>query len=198
MTKQEFLFGLRIKLYDLPDGELEERVNFYAEMIDDRIEAGFTEQEAIDEIGTPDEIAAQIRAEGAPVGFARESVRIIKKMKGWQIALLAIGSPIWLALLISGAAVVISLYAVLWSLVITAWSVAVSFAAGALGGIVVGGIFAFTSNVLAGFFVIGAAIACAGFAIFSFFGSKAATKGTLCLTRKLFTRLSRFFVKEEK
>ena len=198
MTKQEFLFGLRIKLYDLPEGELEERVNFYAEMIDDRIEAGLTEQEAIDEIGTPDEIAAQIRAEGAPVSFARESVRIIKKMKGWQIALLAIGSPIWLALLISGAAVAISLYAVLWSLVITAWSVAVSFAAGALGGIVVGGIFAFTSNAFAGFFVIGAAIACAGFAIFSFFGSKAATKGTLCLTRKLFARLLRFFVKEEK
>ena len=38
MTKQEFLAELRRGLSGLPQNDIEERLNFYSEMIDDRME----------------------------------------------------------------------------------------------------------------------------------------------------------------
>ena len=60
MTKQEFISELRDKLSRFPKQEVEERLDFYSEMIDDRIEDGLTEEAAISDLGTSDEIAAQI------------------------------------------------------------------------------------------------------------------------------------------
>ena len=46
MTKQEYLSALRNKLKGLPSIEVEEKVEFYSEMIDDyMIEGGISEEE---------------------------------------------------------------------------------------------------------------------------------------------------------
>ena len=63
MNKQEFLRGLRTALSGLPQDDIEERVTFYGEMIDDRIEEGMSEDEAVAGIGTVDEVRAQTIAE---------------------------------------------------------------------------------------------------------------------------------------
>lgn len=42
MNKQEFLTELRAKLSGLPTYDVEERLSFYGEMIDDRTEEGVT------------------------------------------------------------------------------------------------------------------------------------------------------------
>ena len=47
MNKQSFLDALKEKLYGLPWQELKERLDFYSEMIDDRMEEGITEEEAV-------------------------------------------------------------------------------------------------------------------------------------------------------
>ena len=60
MRKQEFIYQLWKKLSDLPKEEVEERLSFYAEMIDDRMEEGLSEEEAVAAIGSTDEIAGQI------------------------------------------------------------------------------------------------------------------------------------------
>ena len=49
MTKHEFITQLRDRLSELPEREVEERLSFYVEMIDDRIEDGRTEQEAVEQ-----------------------------------------------------------------------------------------------------------------------------------------------------
>ena len=56
MNKQEFLMRLREGLSGLLQNEIEERLTFYSEMIDDRIEEGLSEEQAIGEIGDIDEI----------------------------------------------------------------------------------------------------------------------------------------------
>ena len=63
MNKQEFLTRLRKGLSGLPQEDIEERLTFYSEMIDDRIEEGLSEEEAVAAIGSPDEIAEQIIGE---------------------------------------------------------------------------------------------------------------------------------------
>ena len=63
MNKQEFLGALRSRLSGLPSQEVDERLNFYSEMIDDRIEEGISEEDAIAQIGTVDGVATQIVAD---------------------------------------------------------------------------------------------------------------------------------------
>ena len=59
MRKQEFLAKLRKGLSGLPQDDIEERLIFYSEMIEDRKEEGLSEEEAVAAIGSVDEIVAQ-------------------------------------------------------------------------------------------------------------------------------------------
>ena len=59
MDKQEFLLRLRKELSGLPREDLEERLTFYSEMIDDRMEEGVSEEEAVAAAGSVDEILWQ-------------------------------------------------------------------------------------------------------------------------------------------
>ena len=60
MNKQEFLAGLRKGLSGLPQEDIEERLLFYSEMIDDRIEEGMEEECAVAEMGTVQDVISQI------------------------------------------------------------------------------------------------------------------------------------------
>ena len=60
MNKQKFLAELKKSLSALGRNDIEDRLAFYGEMIDDRIEEGFSESEAVLAVGSADEIAAQI------------------------------------------------------------------------------------------------------------------------------------------
>ena len=111
MTKKEFLAALRRKLRAVPQAELRERLGFYSEIIDDKMEEGITEGEAVADVGNIDEIAAQILAD---VEIPERKSKAAASP--WQIVLLIIGSPIWLSILIT-------VYAVMWAVVITMWAV---------------------------------------------------------------------------
>ena len=63
MTKLKFLLALNERLSSLPRTEVEERLGFYSEMIEDRMEEGLSEEESVACIGSVDEIAAQILSE---------------------------------------------------------------------------------------------------------------------------------------
>ena len=60
MNKLEFISKLRAKLSGLPKKDVEERLSFYSEIIDDKIEEGKTEEEAVKELGTIESISEQI------------------------------------------------------------------------------------------------------------------------------------------
>lgn len=126
MTKYSFLEKLQGKLQDLPKREVEERINFYSEMIDDRMEEGLSEEEAVTAVGTVEEIAFQI-SEELRLGNPPKMKKAKRKLRAWEIVLLVLGSPLWVALLLAVFAVVISLYAVLWSVNLCLWAVELPF-----------------------------------------------------------------------
>lgn len=66
MNKQDFLLQLQKGLSGLPREDAEERLTFYSEMIDDRVEEGRSEEEAVGELGEADALAAQIIADTPP------------------------------------------------------------------------------------------------------------------------------------
>ena len=119
MKKTEFLSELQTKLAGLPEQDLEERLGFYGEMIDDKMEEGIPEDEAVAQIDTTDEIVSQIVAEYPLAKIVKEKVKPKRRLRPWEIVLLIVGSPLWLSLLIAAFAVALSLYITLWSLIIS-------------------------------------------------------------------------------
>ena len=92
MNKTDFCAELRERLYGLPEETIASTVSYYGEMIDERIEDGMTEEEAVAAIGTPACIAEQVRAEyAAPVKEPPQK----KKSYAWVIVLIIIiGLPL--------------------------------------------------------------------------------------------------------
>ena len=197
MGKAEFMEALRKRLAGLPQTEIEERLAFYNEMIDDRIEDGLTEEEAVAEVGPVEDVVNQIMAEIPLTTLVREKVRPKRTLRAWEIILLVLGSPIWLSLLITVFAVGLSLYVVLWSVIVCLWAVTLSLAASVVGCLFEVFVYQKAGNLGGAIFAGGTALACAGLAILMFFASVAATKGIARLTKKMILGIKSWFVGKE-
>lgn len=198
MNKQEFLDALGKQLSGFPPEERDERLSFYAEMIDDRMEAGLSEADAVKDLGTPEAIAEQILKETPLITLAKKRMKPSRSLKAWEIVLLVLGSPIWLSLLIAAFAVALSLYAVLWSGIVSLWAVFAAAVGSAVGCTAGGILFSFTASLPVGLACVGAGIFASGLAIFLFFGCQAATRGILLFTRQLGIWTKRLFLKKEE
>lgn len=198
MTRHEFLCVLQDKLSGLPRDDVEERLSFYSEALDDRMEEGLSEEEAVAAVGCVEEIALQIIADIPLVKIAKERMTPKRQMRVWEIILLVLGSPLWLSLLIAAFAVVLSLYAVLWSVLLSLWTAFAAVITYSVAGIIAGIGIALDGNGLTGIALVGAGFLCAGLSIFLFYGCRAATKGTVLLTKKIMLRMKSGFMKREE
>lgn len=196
MTKIEFLSRLRELLSGLSETDIEERLAFYAEAIDDRVEDGFSEDEAVAEMDNPNEIAMQIIKDTPITKIVKEKLAR-RKLNTFEIILLIIGSPVWLSVLIALFAVVLSLYISLWAVIISFWSVFVSFVGSAFGAIIGGTMFALADNTFSGIALIAAGLVLAGLSIFAFYGCKGVTKGMAFLTKKIAFNVKNRIAKKE-
>ena len=197
MSKQEFLAELKARLSGLPQSDIEERLTFFGEMIDDRIEEGLAEEEAVSEIGTVDEVVSQIVAETPLTKLVKERVKPRRTLRAWEIVLLVLGSPIWLSVLIAVFAVIFAVYVAIWSVIISLWAILASLAVSSLAAVAAALVFAFNGNCLTGAAMFGAGIFCAGLTILLFFGCKAATKGVLLLTKNIALGIKSLLVGKE-
>ena len=198
MTKQEFLSELQTRLSGLPQSDLDERLGFYGEMIDDRMEDGLSEEDAVAAIGSIDEVVSQVLADYPLAKIVKEKVKPKRTLRAWEIVLLILGAPVWAPLLIAAFAVVLSLYLTVWSVLISLWAVELSLAASALCGFVAAVVFAVQGNLPAAAAALGTGLCCAGCTILLFFGCKAATKGILVLTKKAFVGMKAMLVGKER
>lgn len=90
MKKQDFTKWLRYKLYDLPTEELERILQYYSDAIADRMEDGMTEEEAVDALGTREDILTACQA-GLPTQAAvKHSCKKVWVLSGAAVALLAL------------------------------------------------------------------------------------------------------------
>lgn len=195
MNKQAFLAELQARLSGLPQDDIRERLTFYSEMIDDRMEEGLSEEAAVSGIGSVDEIVSQIVAEVPFTRIVKEKVTPKRTYKAWEIVLLVLGAPIWIPLLLAAFAVFFAAYAVAWAFIASLWALEASVAACSLAGIFA----AFASwilrgNVPAGIAALGAGAFFAGLSILLFFGCKQATRYILHLTKKMALGIKSWFI----
>ena len=194
MIKVEFLNALKEKLAGLPEKDIEERLSFYEEMIDDRMDEGKTEEEAVADIGSMDDVVYDIAQDVPLTKLVKEKIKPKRSLKAWEIVLLILGFPLWFPLALVGLILCLVAYLLFWILVIVVYTVEGSLVIGSFGGVII--FFAYLFNGTFYLVPLGASLIMGAAAIFLFFGCKAITVGTVKLHKKIFTSIKAKIIKK--
>ena len=154
-------------------------------MIDDRIEDGMDEKEAIKDIGGVDEVYRQI-VDAIPLRtIAKAKLRKKRRrtMKAWSIILLIIGFPVWGSILIALLAAWAVVYVCLWIVAICIWIVFAALIIGSQIGFIASLISLIANNTTYAAYIFGASLMAAGLTIIFFYLGKLAFKGMGKLTK---------------
>ena len=194
MNKQQFLAAIAAKLQGLPQADIDKSLDFWEEMIDDRVEDGMTEEAAVAAMGSAEEIAAQILMDAPLPHLIRRSVDPGRALRGWEIALLILGSPVWLPLLAAAIIVFLALYIVLWSVVLSLYTTDLALAASGLGCLFASAVLFFTGAVPSALWSLGTGLIGIGTAILLFLVFHKITAGILWMSKQLILSIKSAFV----
>ena len=191
MTKETFLHQLRIRLTPLPESEIKKRLDYYSELIDDMLEDGISEAEAIASFGSVDQIAQSILYQTSSFNLKTEKSN---KKSGWTVTaiiLAVIGSPLWLPLLLAFGIVVFALIICI---------LAVVFSLGIVGVLLVIRAFSLliTEGVCYAMLTIGSGLLLTGCCLLAFLGAKAAVPWLVQLCSQLFNKSKNLFHRKEE
>ena len=198
MNKEGFLAALRNALAGLPPEDIDERVSFYAEMIEDRMEEGASEAEAVERIGSVDDVVSQILADVPLTKIVKEKIAPKRSLRAWEIVLIVLGFPMWFPLIIAACVVVLAIYVALWVLIVSLWEVELSLVVSVIAAVASAVVYFTQGEVVPGIAMFGAGVLCAGLTLFLFIGCVAATKGAARLTKKIALGVKRLFIGKEK
>ena len=195
MTKQLFLNELSAALHTLPRDERYRTLSYYDELIDDRMEDGQSEEEAVSSLGDPAKIAREILGEEeAPVSTGTGR-------KVWLIVLLVLGFPLWGSLVLAAALLLLCVYICLFLPAFLLGVFSLSFLAGAVVGVVGAPFLVFDVGLLsggvgAGLFQLGASVTMLGLAVLCALGFYFTGKFTVKAGKNLWRWLRKSLVKK--
>lgn len=206
MNKNEFLTELSYRLSARADRD--SIVDYYREMIDDRIDDGMSESEAVMAVGSIDEICSEYNvsndfARNVPSKEfmervnSRETKKRKKKSNPFAVAAIVAGSPLWLLLLAVAIIVFLSLMVALWSVVIGFWSAVVSLLIAGFVTLFTCGVF-FAQGIAVGMLAIGVGLLFIGLGIFAGLGMIVLTKTSAKMTFSAFKWIFSSFRKKEE
>lgn len=196
MTKDMFLRELAARLCQLPPDEIKRQQAYYAELLDDMIEDGISEESAVERLGDISDIVDEILKD-IPIQTLVKSR--VKPKNGWTAAAIAVailGAPLWiplvLATIIVAGAICLSICAVIISLFV----VVLAFGFAGLLTIFHGfGLFTFGAGYA--IFAIGTGLVLLGLVFLAVLAAEYAAIGLFHGTRWLFRTVKRkLFVKE--
>lgn len=197
MNRIEFLRRLNEALNGLPDEDVVRSLSYYEEMILDRMEDGTPEEEAVDAVGSPEEIATLILAD-MPFKKIINRIKVnvsTKKIKAWEVALISLGSPIWLSLLIAFFAIIISGFAVIWSLAVAYVALTASLSAVGVAGIILFFPVLFTAGLPAGLLHLGLGVFSLGLGMLLILATKSVIRGVVFISKKIVVGIKLCFIK---
>ena len=192
MNKAEFLQALAARLNGLTAQERERALNFCAEGIDDRVEDGMEENDAVAALGDVETVARELLADRPLRAVVRERVR--REGSAGRIALLICASPLLLTLFAVG----LSAYAALWAAMVSVYAAVASLliagAVCALGGVAL----MFLQGAAPGLCVCGAGLVSFALGLLLIDPVKAAGKGLWKLTKAFGRGCKRLIVGRRK
>ncbi len=198
MTKNEFLAELRRALCGLSEEDIQGSADYYAELIDERVDAGMPEEDAVSALGAPKKIARDLLLDMPLPKIIKSTCKKQSKWHAWEIVLLVLGSPVWLPLLLSAVVVFVSVYVALWAVMASLWAADLGVGVAGIGCIIAGTVAAIGGAPFSLVLYIGAALVAAGLAVFGFVGCRILTV-LFAKVSLLFLRwVKSLFVKKEK
>ena len=192
MNKEGFLTELRGRLNGLPDEDIEERISFYGEMIDDRIDEGKSEEEAVNELGGVDKVTDDILKDTPLLNIIKQKVKPKRALKVWEIILLILGFPLWFPLLLIFIILCLLGYLFVWFGVLIFYAVELSFFASSIYGYIV-----FFINASQGTFTLtylGLGALGTGLTLLFIFACFGITKATIALSKVTVRNIKRMIV----
>ena len=194
MTKAEFLSELKARLGGLAEADIASSIDYYSEMIDERMEDGMSETEAVAAVGSVAQAAEQILSEIPLPHIIQSNVKRRGRLRTWEIVLLVLGSPLWISLLAALFAVVLAVFVSLLAVVIAVFAVGIALAASAVGVAVGSVVFFFTKGILPALMFLGAALMIAGITLLFWPLLRLICRGFAALCRKFILWLKMFFL----
>lgn len=198
MNKTELLNSLQNLLSGLPEEELQKSLDFYSEMVDDRVEDGMSEEDAVAALGEVKEIADKILSEVSISKLVRAKVKKAKQKSGirpWMIVCLVLGFPVWFPLALVALILIFVFYLVFWILMLVLYIVDLSLFLAGIGSVIAGiGTMVVEKNWSAGWFMIGSGLVSLGLCIPLFPLCGLAAKGLLKVGKKILLGIKQLFV----
>ena len=198
MNKQEFLLALRGALSALPEADIRASLDYYAEIIDDRMEEGIPETEAVASLGAVVAAAEQILLDMPLPKLVKARVKPKRKLRAWEIVLIAVGSPVWFPILLALAAVVLAVYIVLWAVAVSLYAADIGVGAGSVAGVAGAALMFVMGHPASALALLSAGFVCGGLTIFGFFGCNAAAKGIWRLGKLMWRGIKSCFIRKEE
>ena len=196
MDKYDFLLALEKRLEGLPEADRQASLDFYAEMLDDLVEGGMTEAEAVATLGSVDTIAEEILMD-TPLPKLVKAKMKKRRLSGLEITLLAVGFPIWLPILVSLLSVIFAIYVSLWAVVISLYAANVAMAACAPTGILAAVVLFASGKPTAALLFLGAGLALAGLSILWFLLCNLTAKGMWKLGKLTLRGIKACFIRKK-
>ena len=197
MNKAQFIAELRRRISQLPPAEIEKSAAYYEEMIDDRIEDGKTEEQAVAELEDVEVIAERILRETPIHTLVKTKVQ---PKGGWSaaaIVLAVLGAPLWLPLLAAAACIVLVLYVLVWSVLVTFIALVLALILSG-AAILIASVVLLSTSPLGGLFLSGCALICIGFGILFVLGVKGAVSGAVRLSARIGRSIKSAFIRKER
>jgi uncharacterized membrane protein len=196
MNKNDFRQELSNKLSAYPQWEIDKSLSYFSELIDDRIEDGMNEEEAVASLESIDDIAQKIMLEMPLSALVKARMKPKKQLSALAIVLIVLGFPVWFPILISIFAIVFSVYVSIWAIIISMFAAIFAFVVSGLA-VLVTSPFAFSGGTAAGLFAIGQGFIYLGVSIMIFFPIRFISKQLIRLTKWVLLKIKGLFIQKE-
>ena len=191
MNKQEYLEAIRSRISAMPADDVNRFMDYYSEMIDDRVEDGLSEEEAVADMGSPEAAVEQILEEMPLTKLVKEKIKPKHELKALEVILIVLGSPVWIPLLITAAVLLLTLWIVAFALLISFYAVA------GIGGLICTIPLFVAHSPYTAVLMLGAALIGVGIAILFVVSVKPVTVGIFKVCKASVNGIKRMFVKEK-
>ena len=194
MNKEKFLSAIEARLNGLPLGDTKKALDYYSELIEDRMEEGMSENEAVASLGNPDEVANQILMDMPLQKLVGQKVKQRRSLGVLATVLLIISSPMWVPLVLAALIVVAAVIISIFSIFIAFYAAVISMGAVSLAGIATFPILLVHGNIGPSLFMLSAAFIIAGAAIFMLIGVNRLTLLFIKLLKLIFVGIKSLIV----
>lgn len=195
MTKNEFIASLSEKLSGFAPSDVKKALEYYSEIIDDQIENGVPESEAVASLGSADSVVRQIILEMPLPKIIHSKMKLPAGASVLKIIAITFGALLFFPIVIALAASVFAAWVSILAAAIAVCTIPIVLGAVGIAGIAACPFLLFDGAITTGLFALGAALISLGLVYPFYVAAKYSIIYTLKLGKLVIISTKKCFVK---